>query len=441
MSLKIKIMFAACAVFCCALACAAFVQNYAANESEKTERDGAKGFGHAGTGTEGGQDGLFLETEERLPETGTEEAAQEKKEDSLSDEAERLLSFMTLEEKIAQMFVITPEAHAGAGSEASAGEAAREAMRQYPVGGLIYFAGNIRSKEQVTEMIRAQQQFSMERTGLPLFISVDEEGGSVARVANDSPVPVAHFPDMVEIGAAEDALFQAGRLGSEIGSYLGEMGFNLDFAPVADVWTNPANAVVRRRSFGTDAKKVSELSSAVLTGLQEQGVYGCLKHFPGHGATAQDSHDGFASTDKTLEELKEAELVPFQEGIAAGASFIMAGHISAPNVSGDDLPATLSPVLLTGVLREEMQFDGIIITDAMNMGAVTGRYGAGEAAELAVLAGADMILMPADFKEACRQLLNAVEKGRIKEERIDASARRILERKLAIKGRVAAGAR
>lgn len=211
------------------------------------------------------------------------------------------------------------------------------------------------------------------------------------------------------------------------------MGFNLDFAPVADALTNPENTVVKRRSFGTDAYAVARLASAFSRSLEDQGVYSCRKHFPGHGATAEDSHEGFASTDKTLDELLESELIPFQEGIDAGASFLMAGHISAPNVTGDDLPATLSHVLLSDVLRGKLRFDGIIITDAMNMGAVVKRYGAGEAAELAVSAGADMILMPADFESAYQGLLEAVDTGRITEGRIDESIGRIIEKKLKLR--------
>lgn len=363
------------------------------------------------------EDIIVYETEENLEETETETAVEE------------ILGKMTLEEKIAQMFIITPEALTGYSSVTSAGEVTKEAFQKYPIGGLIYFAGNIQSKEQVTEMISLQQQYSLERIGLPLFISVDEEGGSVARVANESPIAVKHFPDMASIGASPDALLQAEELGDEIGRYLKGLGFNLDFAPDADVLTNPENTVVKQRSFGTDAEKTAELVVAVSKHLNEQGVYSCLKHFPGHGATAGDTHKGFAYIDKTLEELKEAELLPFQEGIDAGVPFVMVGHISAPNITGDDTPATLSKILITDVLREDMQFDGIIITDAMNMGAISSGYSSKEAARLAVSAGVDMILMPTDFKAAYEGLIEAVKEGSIKEERINESVRRIVEMK------------
>lgn len=346
-----------------------------------------------------------------------------------AERIEEILSGLTLEEKVAQLFLVTPEALTGTGPVTSAGEETKAALWEYPVGGLIYFPENIVSSEQIKEMIQTQQNYSIERIGLPLFISIDEEGGSVARIANDSPIAVRHFPDMAEIGASKDALAQVGELGDTIGGYLSELGFNLDFAPVADVLTNPDNTLMKRRSFGEDASHVAELAAAAASHLKKQGVYGCLKHFPGHGATAEDSHKGFACTVKTLEELKETELIPFQKGIDDGISFIMAGHISAPNVTGDDLPASLSEQMITGLLREEMQFDGIVVTDAMNMGAVSNLYGSGEAAERAVCAGVDMILMPADFKEAYEGLLNAVAAGRLEESRIDASVRRILAKK------------
>lgn len=275
------------------------------------------------------------------------------------------------------------------------------------------------------EMVAGQQQYSMERIGLPLFISVDEEGGKVARVANDSPISVEHFPYMPEIGAAEDAVARAQEVGDGIGSYLHELGFNLDFAPVADVLTNPENTVVKERSFSSDPEKTAELAAAVASRLERQGVYSCLKHFPGHGATAADSHKGYAYIDKTLEELRAAELIPFQRGIEAGASFVMVGHISVPKVTGDDTPATLSKTMID-ILRNELQFDGIVITDAMNMGAITNDYSSGEAAVKAIEAGVDIILMPADFKAAYAGILDAVKTGKISEERIDASVRRII---------------
>lgn len=424
MNLKIKLLFGISFFLLCVILLTVFGQKKSIGRDETTGQNLEM---EIKTDSEKVPDSeLVTESEDFFIEETEENLAEAETDTTIED----ILESMTLEEKIAQMFIITPEALTGYGTVTSAGGATKEALEKYPVGGLIYFAKNIQSKEQVIEMTGIQQQYSLERIGLPLFISVDEEGGSVARVANESPISVKHFSDMASIAADPNALSLAGELGDEIGSYLKELGFNLDFAPVADVLTNPDNTVVKRRSFGTDAVKTAELAAEVSKHLEGQGVYSCLKHFPGHGATAGDSHKGFSYTDKTLDKLREAELIPFYEGIASGVSFVMVGHISAPNITGDDMPATLSKILVTDVLRKEMQFDGIIITDAMNMGAICSLYSSSEAAKLAVSAGIDMILMPADFKAAYEGLLEAVKEGTIDEERIDKSVRRIVEKKL-----------
>ena len=184
---------------------------------------------------------------------------------------------MSLEEKVAQLFLITPEALTGAGTVTQAGEATRAALEQYPVGGLIYFQGNIVSEQQVTDMITRQQQFSQERIGLPLLISVDEEGGQVTRVASCANVDVPKFEDTAQIGASGDSS-RAHASGQAIGSYLSRMGFNLDFAPVGDTLTNPDNTVVKRRSYGSDPQAVAEMAAQNLKGLESHRVYGCIKH-------------------------------------------------------------------------------------------------------------------------------------------------------------------
>ncbi len=367
-----------------------------------------------------------------MTETVTEEpdAESAEKEIDIVTEAQNKVTAMSVEQKVAQLFVITPEALTGSGSVTTAGEMTRTALSEYPVGGLIYFEQNVQTKEQVCEMTAGQQQYSYESIGLPLFLSIDEEGGKVARIANDSQIVVQHFPNMSEIAQMSDAQDEAANVGSTIGNYLKELGFNLDFAPVADVLTNQENTVVKQRSFGSDPQKVSELSLIVWQNLEAQGVYGCYKHFPGHGATAGDTHKGFSYTDKTLDELKQAELVPFEAAISDGCSFIMVGHISVPGVTGSDVPASLSEKVVTDVLRNEMQYDGLIITDALNMGAVANQYSPAEAAVMAVQAGDDLILMPKDFKTAYQGVLEAVRNGTIPEERIDASVIRIVAKKL-----------
>lgn len=352
---------------------------------------------------------------------------------ALQAKISEMLADMTLEEKAAQMFMITPEALTGTGQVLEAGDMTREAIDKYPVGGLIYFTQNLQDPEQVRSMTRNVQKFARERTGLPMLLSVDEEGGTITRFGGNLSFDYDSSADMAGIGASGDPQ-QAYALGEKIGKFLGSLGFNMDNAPDADVLTNLENTVVKDRSFGSDCDTVSEMALAELEGLEDQGVKGLLKHFPGHGATTADTHEGYAYTDATLEEMKLNELVPFADGIEAGVDIIMVGHISCPQVTGNEEPASLSEKMITGVLREEMGFDGVVITDAMNMGAIAENYSPAEASVKAVLAGADMILMPEDFQQAYTGVLNAVKSGKITQERIDASVTRIIGLKLEMSG-------
>lgn len=386
-----------------------------------------------GGGQNEGTDGTELPGENvAVTEEVTEQPQTEVQTDPVEEQAAQLVSQMTLEDKIAQMFVITPNALTGyASGVTAAGDTTKEAYQSRPVGGIVYMADNLTDPEQTTTMLSNMQEIARERTGLPVFLCVDEEGGSVARIAGNDAFGVTDVGNMSDIGASGDVQ-NAYNAGSTIGSYLAALGFNVDFAPVADVLTNPDNQVLGQRSFGSDAQTVAGMVTSELQGLSAAGVYGTVKHFPGHGGTSGDSHDGAVSTDKTLEELMAEELVPFQSAIDGGVNFVMVGHISAPNVTGDNAPATLSKVLITDVLRGQMGYNGIVITDAMNMEAITGFYNSDKAAVLAVTAGADMILMPADYNTAYTGILNAVNDGTITEERINESVTRIVKAKLAM---------
>lgn len=386
-----------------------------------------------GDGQNAGTDGTELPGENvAVTEEVTEQPQTEVQTDPVEEQAAQLVSQMTLEDKIAQMFVITPNALTGyASGVTAAGDTTKEAYQSRPVGGIVYMADNLTDPEQTTTMLSNMQEIARERTGLPVFLCVDEEGGSVARIAGNDAFGVTDVGNMSDIGASGDVQ-NAYNAGSTIGSYLAALGFNVDFAPVADVLTNPDNQVIGQRSFGSDAQTVAGMVTSELQGLSAAGVYGMVKHFPGHGSTSGDSHDGAVSTDKTLEELMAEELVPFQSAIDGGVNFVMVGHISAPNVTGDNAPATLSKVLITDVLRGQMGYNGIVITDAMNMEAITGFYNSDKAAVLAVTAGADMILMPADYNTAYTGILNAVNDGTITEERINESVMRIVKAKLAM---------
>ncbi len=403
-------------------------QGSGAGDSEESQGTGTGGTGDAqGTGTGGTGDGQGAGNEGLG--TGGTGSPQALSAEELQEKVQAKLSSMSLEEKVAQLFLITPEALTGAGTVTQAGEATRAALEQYPVGGLIYFQGNIVSEQQVTDMITRQQQFSQERIGLPLLISVDEEGGQVTRVASCANIDVPKFEDTAQIGASGDSS-KAHASGQAIGSYLSRMGFNLDFAPVADTLTNPDNTVVKRRSYGSDPQTVAEMAVQNLKGLESQGVYGCIKHFPGHGATLGDTHNGYAYTDKSWEDLKASDLIPFQRCIAEGVSFVMVGHISLPQAIGDDVPASCSQTAIQGYLRGELGYQGIVLTDALNMGAIVDQYSSAQAAIKAFQAGSDMLLMPADFRSAYQGVLDAVNQGSISQERLNESVTRILKIKM-----------
>ncbi len=293
---------------------------------------------------------------------------------------------------------------------------AKEAISAYHIGGVILFAENLDTAEQ-TKQLTADLQAAAD---LPLFIGVDEEGGRVSRL-DKSNIPHTPIPAAAEI---EDAA----AVGQIIGEELAELGINVDFAPVADVNTNPDNPVIGTRAFSSDPKEAAEQVSQFIRAMEGTGVSACAKHFPGHGDTAMDSHKGETYVEHDMERLRTVEFIPFQEAIAAHVDFIMAGHIQTPNATTDGMPASLSPELL-GILRQELGFTGIIITDAMNMGAIVEPYGAGESAVLAVQAGVDIVLMPADLAEAAESLTEAIEGGEISADRVNESLTRVLSLK------------
>ena len=362
------------------------------------------------------------------PEGQEQENASRHTEDSKDNGVEEILQNMTIEEKAAQLFIVTPESLTGGPTVTEADDTLEEAYRSLPAGGFIMMQGNIISPEQITELNSRLEEMSLETVGVIPFLSVDEEGGTVTRIASNDSFPVEDVGNMSEIGAAGDSR-KAYEAGAYIGKYLRDYGFNLDFAPYADVWNNPENMVVRYRSFSSDPGTASEMTAAAVQGFHSSGIWTALKHFPGHGATAEDSHEGFAWSDRTLDELRQCEFLPFEAGIEAGSEFVMAGHISVPEAAGEDTPASLSEKVISGILRDELGYDGIVVTDAMNMGAVTEHYSSAESAVMAVQAGADVILMPSDLQSAYQGILDAVQEGKITEDRLDESVRRILELK------------
>lgn len=377
--------------------------------------------------TEDASEKKLVATELSEIEGDFESEAEERAE--LEREVRERVSEMKLEEKVAQMFMITPEALTGYSQVTTAGEVTYQALKEYPVGGIIYFSSNIIEPEQLREMTRNVQDYAVEISGIPIFLGIDEEGGMVTRIARNDAFEVERFPDMWEIGKDGD-LEYAHYVGETIGTYLKDNGLNLDFAPDADVLTNSENKVIGKRAFSDDALLTAEMAVNVMQGLESQNVYACMKHFPGHGGTVGDTHQGYAYTERIIEELRQEELIPFQYGIENGISFIMVSHIALPNIIGDETPASTSKYIVTDILRDEMGYDGIVITDAMNMGAITTCYNSADAAIAAVLAGVDIVLMPGDFKAAYQGVMDAVVNGEIEEERINESVKRILRVKI-----------
>ena len=343
---------------------------------------------------------------------------------------DRLLATMTIEQKVAQMFMVTPEQLTGTEVATVAGSMTERALAEIPVGGLVYFGQNITGNQQLRNLLSGSLELSRGAgAGIPAFLGVDEEGGKlVARVANSGHFDVQHFPNMADIGATGNPA-RAAEVGSVIGTYLREIGFNLDFAPDADVLTNPENPVIGVRSFGSDPALVASMVAAEVEAMNETGVAPCVKHFPGHGDTAGDSHTGAVYTERTLEQLQSCEFGPFRAAIEANVPFVMVGHIETPNAAGDGLPASLSPVMMQDILRGDLGFDGVIISDSFAMGAITENFTPDEAAVQFFTAGGDMLLMTADLKAAYNGVLEAVNAGTLTEDRIDESVRRILTAK------------
>ena len=344
------------------------------------------------------------------------------------------ISKMSIREKVGQMFFVRPEAldtsiHWNEYAELPdyklqhVNETMLTINRDYPIGGMILYAHNIVDEAQLGEFIDEIRELN----GSPL-LAIDEEGGRVARIANNGNFDVPKYESMAAIAESGDP-DEAYKAAFTIGSYVKEYGFDIDYAPVADVNTNPENVVIGPRAFSDDPETAAKFVVSYLNGLDSAGVIGTLKHFPGHGDVKTDTHSGYAETNKTWEEMLECEMVPFKAGIKAGAKMIMTAHIAAPKVTGDDLPATLSPVILQDKLRGELGFKGIIVTDAMDMGAITTQFGNAEAAIKSIQAGVDVVLCSREFTQVFDAVVKAVENGKIKENRIDESVKRILDLK------------
>lgn len=336
------------------------------------------------------------------------------------DAAQTLLDGMTTQEKICQLLIVHPEALTGGGTVTGMTDELAAALRAYPVGGLLLSAGNMTSGEQLAALTAA---LSNGCKTAPL-ISVDEEGGRVARLMNT--VGTTKLGSMYSYRAqgTQGAHDNAQTIARDIAAY----GFNTDFAPVADVWTNKRSNAIGDRAYSDDYDEAAELVAAAVKGFHDGGVICCLKHFPGHGSTETDSHNGAATVDKTLPQLRQEDLKPFVSGIAAGADMVMVGHLTVPTM--DDVPASVSRKIVTNLLRYDLGFRGVIVTDGLQMQALA-QYTDGEKAVLALAAGNDMLLEISDVPGTVAAIEKALDDGTLSRAALDQSVLRILQLKLA----------
>lgn len=340
-----------------------------------------------------------------------------------SEIVQQKLDTMSVHDKVCQLFVVTPESLTGYDWQSEWDEFTTVCYDYYPVGGIIMYDTNIFDPDQTSEFVSALRSMAKEK-GVDVFMAVDEEGGDVARLTQrlggDFLNNMSYYGEMNDYSTAYG-------VGQTLGHQLVQYAFNLDFAPVADVTINPFNEL-GDRIFSSDPQVVADMSGAVIDGLHSCGVSATLKHFPGLGASDGSLSFDSVYIDRKIEELRENEFKAFKGGIDSGADFVMVGH-QVTSASGDNLPGDLSSVVINDWLKGELGFEGIVITDSHNMGAIINSYSSGEAAVKAIQAGADMILMPYELSEAVEALEKAVESGEITVDRLNESVGKILEKK------------
>ncbi|MBQ7107391.1 MAG: beta-N-acetylhexosaminidase [Clostridia bacterium] len=355
--------------------------------------------------------GCSKTTNEAPPKNNAPVIIEKSEEEILLEKVNIIMSEMTLEEKIAQMLVVQY-------SGDTVDDKLLDEIQSVQPGGFILFANNITTYEKTEDFVNTLQNNSK----IPMIISVDQEGGKVQRIAELNNA--TYIPDMYSLGLTNDYEL-AYEIGAVMAKEMRTIGINTVFAPVTDILSNKSEKVLGTRSFGSSAELVSKMAVSVANGLEDNGVIATYKHFPGLGATTVDSHESLPVVNKTLDDLKLTELIPYKNAIGNNAKIIMVGHIALPNVTGDKTPASLSKVIVTDVLRGQLGFDGLIITDALNMGALTENYSNKNIYLKAIDAGCDLLLMPENSAEAV-----ALIKNNVSEERINESVKRILIFKL-----------
>lgn len=339
------------------------------------------------------------------------------------DQARALMRGMSLDEMIYQLFIVSPESLTGDTRTTTIEQSGL--LARYPVGGVILFGQNIVSEEQVIALTAAIQQDAKAAGIYAPFIAVDEEGGSVSRIANKLGYDLPLSPH--EIGESGDELL-AYAAGQQIAAYLAPLGIHLNFAPLADVLVVDSPEI-GNRSYGSDPYLVSRMALSMAAGLRQGGIIPCYKHFPGHGVVSGNTHSGSASTRRTMPEMQRMELIPFQDGISQNIEMIMISHLTARGL-GDSVPASVSPSVIQNLLRDEMGYQGVVVTDALRMSAITAEYKPGTAAVKALQAGADLLLLPSNLEAAVKGIRGALADGTLTEDRIRESVERIIALKI-----------
>lgn len=332
-----------------------------------------------------------------------------------------LMEKMTLEEKVGQVFMPAFRYDINHQPILAINEELRSAIEKYHLGGMIFFTENIDTIDQTQKLIQNMQSISE----IPLFIAIDEEGGIVSRLSRNTKLPATKLPGNKILGDTKDPQL-AYEVGKLLGRELSSLGFNMNLAPVADINTNPQNPVIGERAFGNDPYIVGEMVAQMVLGLQEENISAVVKHFPGHGDTLLDTHKGSVTLPHSLERLEKIEFVPFVKGIDNKVDGVMLAHLQVPNITSSSIPATFSEEIIENILRQELKHEKLIMTDALEMLAISKYWTPDEAAILAFKAGADILLMPQSLEEAYEGLLKAIEEETISIERLDASVKRIL---------------
>lgn len=357
----------------------------------------------------------IAEANEKEPEP--EQTTEEMQKEALRSYVGSFIESMTIEEKVAGLFITTPESITGVGTAIAAGSSTSQALVKYPVGGILYDSKNIQDAEQFKEMIYNTKTFSK----YELFVAISEEGGETGPLFSGGAMtePVL---SQKEIGATS-GVTGAYSAGISIATTLNSLGVNVNFAPVSDIADE--KSFIADRTYGKDLATTKSLVKNMLKGMNDQSIYGCFKYFPGHNDVIKDTKTGQGVSNRTKADLEKCEYELVKMAIEENTPFLMVSHVSMPAITGDNIPASLSSVFVTDMLRNELGYEGIIVTDYMNKAAITRYYKHADAAVMAIQAGVDMIVAPSDFKKAYEGVLKAVEEGEITEERLDESLYRI----------------